>query len=92
MKLKKYLYGLVQKPLYWYNKLTSALASHGFEPSSHDKFLFYGNGMVALIYVDDVVFFGPDQDKIDKLINIMRDIDKCNINVEEIFPLLRRRH
>ena len=85
MKLDKSLYGLVQAPLYWYNKLTGALASHGFEPSDHDKCLFYGNGMVALIYVDDVVFFGPDQDKIDKLINSMRDIDKFNINVEDDF-------
>ena len=41
--------------------------------------------MVDLIYVDDVVLFGPDQYKIDELISIMRDIEKFNINVEEYF-------
>ena len=85
LKLDKSLYGLVQAPLYWFNKLKSGLNKHGLkQQSKYDSCLFYGNCITALVYVDDVVFFGPDQAKIDKLINDMKK-DGFNINVEEDF-------
>jgi hypothetical protein len=84
MKLNKSLYGLVQAPMHWFNKLKEGLEKHGLKQSKYDPCLFYGKGMVALVYVDDVVFFGPDQGKIDKLIKDMSD-DGFNINVEEDF-------
>ena len=72
MKLNKSLYGLVQAPMNWFNKLKEGLEEHGLEQSDFDPCLFYGEGIVALVYVDDVVFFGPDQAKIDELIEAMR--------------------
>ena len=66
--VNKSLYGLVQTPLYWYNHLKGAFEARGFKPSPMDTFMFYGRVMVALIYVDDVLFFVPDQDKFDEII------------------------
>ena len=68
MKLNHSLYGLVQAPLYWYNHLKDSLAKVGFKRSALDSCLFYGHGIVVLIYVDDCLFFGPDQKKIDEMI------------------------
>jgi histone deacetylase 1/2 len=73
MKLNRSLYGLVQAPLYWYNHLKDSLGQIGFKPSGLDACLFYGNGMIVLVYVDDCLFFGPDQDKIDEVIANLRN-------------------
>ena len=35
--------------------------------------MFYGIGITALIYIDDVLFFGPEQDKIDEFIKKLED-------------------
>ena len=68
MKLNKSLYGLVQDPLYWYNCLKDALDSRLFKPSPLDPCMFYGRGTIELIYVDDALFFGTNQDKIDEVV------------------------
>ena len=68
MKLNKSLYGLVQPPLYWYNNLKGAVEERGFKPRPLGPCIFYGRGVISLIYFDDVIFFGPDQDKIDEVI------------------------
>ena len=59
---------MFQSPLYWYNHLKGAFEATGFKPFPLDPCIFYGRGVVALIYVHDVIFFGPDQDKIDEVI------------------------
>ena len=68
MKLNCSLYGLVQAPLYWYNHLKDSLAKVGFKRSDLDSCLFYGHLIVVLIYLDDCLFFGPYQKKIDEMI------------------------
>ena len=85
MKLNKSLYGLVQAPLYWFNKLKEGLNKHGLkQQSNYDPCLFFGDGIIALVNVDDVVLFGPDQGKRDKLISYMK-VDGYGINVEDDF-------
>ena len=85
MKLNRSLYGLVQAPLHWFNKLKEGLNKHGFtQQSDYDPCLFFGDGIIALVYVDNVVFFGPDLGKIDKLISDMK-ADGFGINVEDDF-------
>ena len=64
MKLNKSLYRMVQHPLYWYNHMKGNFEARCFKPSHLYPCIFYGKGMIALIYVDDVLLFGPDQDKI----------------------------
>ncbi|KAM0052273.1 putative RNA-directed DNA polymerase [Helianthus debilis subsp. tardiflorus] len=67
-RLRKSLYGLKQASRNWYNKFTLALLELGFKQSYADHSLFiYKEGKVficALIYVDDVIIVGNDQDKI----------------------------
>ena len=68
MNINKSLYGLVQAPLYWYNPLRGYFNARGFKPTHMDPCMFSGRVMISLIYIDDVIFFGPDQNNIDEVI------------------------
>ena len=67
-RLRKSLYGLKQASRNWYQKFTSALRDLRFKQSYADHSLFIykrGNILVAaLIYVDDVIIVGNNQEKI----------------------------
>ena len=41
--------------------------------SNMDPCMFYSRCMISLIYVDDVLLFGPDQDNIDDAIKELED-------------------
>ena len=61
------------------------LNKHGLaQQSDYDPCLYFGDGIIALVYVDDVVFFGPDQGKIDKFSANMK-VDGYGIHVEDDF-------
>ena len=47
--------------------------ARGFKPSLLDSCMFYGRGIIALIYNDDVLLFGPDQYNIDEVIRELED-------------------
>ena len=68
MNINKDFYALVQAPLYQYNHLKGDFEERGFKPSPLDHCMLYGRGIIALIYVDDVIFFGPYQDNIDEVV------------------------
>ncbi len=73
VKLNRSLYGLSQAPFYWYNHLRKALEDKtvGFVKSKLDDCIFYGHGIIVLVYVDDVLFFGPNLGEIDKRIKAL---------------------
>ena len=73
MKLNRSLYGLVQAPMHWYNHLRKSLGDVGLKVSNLDPCLFFGDGMIVLVYVDDCLFFGPDLGKIDNTIKQLRN-------------------
>ena len=75
LKLNKSLYGLVQAPRCWYDKISSELSELGFKVSSFDQCLFYKDNIAALVYVDDVIFFGKDLKRIDSIINKLKSKD-----------------
>ena len=89
MKINRSLYGLVQIPLYWLSILKKTLEDNGFKKSEYEHILFYGKDMVTLYYVDDVIFFGTNQAKIDNLISKLEK-DGFNLTKEkDLFLLLR---
>ena len=67
LKLNKSLYGLVQAPRSWYHHLQHGLANLDFVPSAEDPGMYYGRGMILIIYVDHTLFFGPDLKQIEKV-------------------------
>ena len=67
MKLNKSLYGMLQSPLYLYNHLMGYFEARGFKPIPLYTCIFYGRIIIELIYIDDMLFFGTDQDNIDEV-------------------------
>ena len=77
-RLKKSIYGLKQSPRAWYGKLSHFLINYGFKVSHSDNSLFTkhkGNDtIVVLVYVDDIIVTGNNQNKIDE---VKRVLKKC---------------
>ena len=69
LKLKKSLYGMKEAPKLWADFLSKALVKAGFEASAEDLGIYYGRGMAIAVYVDDVLFFGPNEDEMEKVID-----------------------
>ena len=89
LKLNKNLYGLCQAPKSWFDKLAFELQSLGFVPSTCDPCMFVHPDMIILVYCDDCLMFGKDQNKIDKMIAEMRVKFPGGITVEEsVFAFL----
>ena len=58
LKLKKSLYGLKQAPLLWFKTLDKSLLDRSFKASKQDPCMFMKKGLVALVYMGDVLFLG----------------------------------
>ena len=74
-KLKKSLYGLKQAPRAWYIKLRVALQLWGFVRAVSDASLFVkktaGCVLYVLIYVDDILFTGSNNDALQSCIKAL---------------------
>lgn len=57
-KLKKTLYGLKQAPRGWNSKIHSYLMSIGFERTVSDHCVYFQQGTILLLWVDDILLFG----------------------------------
>nr|GEV63886.1 zinc finger, CCHC-type [Tanacetum cinerariifolium] len=70
-KLVKSLYGLKQAPKQWHQKFDEVVLSSGFLLNQSDKCVYSkfddsGKGVIICLYVDDMLIFGTDQNKVDK--------------------------
>ncbi|RVX13158.1 Retrovirus-related Pol polyprotein from transposon TNT 1-94 [Vitis vinifera] len=73
-RLKKSLYGLKQTSRQWYKKFDSFMVKHGYDRTAFDHCVFvkkfsYGEFIILLLYVDDMLIVGHNTSKIDKLKN-----------------------
>jgi len=70
-KLHKFIYGLEQSSHAWHAKLSIAFESLGFTKSTADSSLFIqldsAHKLVVLIYVDDLIITGINDDSITQL-------------------------
>ena len=67
LKLKKTLYGLRQSPRSFWKYLTKAMVDCGMEVSKMDPCLFIGERVVAVAFVDDILFWSTDEEYINQL-------------------------
>jgi Reverse transcriptase (RNA-dependent DNA polymerase) len=72
MKLKRLLYGLCQAPRNFFLHLKGKLEEVGFTQSKHDQCLFISDTVICLVYVDDTLFFAPEQRYIDKVLTKLK--------------------
>jgi hypothetical protein len=72
LKLLKNLYGQKQSGRVWNKHLTSGLVKIGFVQSKVDECVFYRDGVIFMVYVDDGIFFCKSMDKIDQAIVALR--------------------
>lgn len=86
-RLRKSLYGLKQASRTWYQKFTISLLDIGYKQSYADHSLFtYQNNskfVALLIYVDDVVIAGNDEDMIKKT----KDHLNTSFSIKDLGPL-----
>ena len=61
LSLKKTLYGLCQRPRYFCKYLTQKLITSGMIQSNLDPFLFIGDKVICIVYVDDLIFWAKDE-------------------------------
>lgn len=74
-KLKKTIYGLKQANREWYKELKSFLTYAGFQSSISDSslFIYHHNGIIMyfLVYVDDIIVTGNNNDAISEFIQAL---------------------
>ena len=71
-KLHRSLYGLKQSPRAWFGKFSTVILEFGMFRCDSDHTVFYrhnsqGKCIYLVVYVDDIVITGDDQDGIEKL-------------------------
>jgi hypothetical protein len=75
LKLKKSLYGLKQYPRNFFLHLKAKLEKVGLHQSKSDACLFISDMVICLVYVDDTLFYSPEQEYIDEIIAKLRKED-----------------
>ena len=71
-RLRKSLYGLKQSPRAWFERFTKAVKCYGYSQCQIDHTLFIkhtsgGKTTVLIVYVDDIILTGDDEEEIQKL-------------------------
>jgi hypothetical protein len=66
-RLRKSLYGLKQSPRAWFGRFRKEICSMGYQQSNADHTLFFkhchGKIMLLVVYVDDIVITGNDEEE-----------------------------
>ncbi|KAL7450492.1 hypothetical protein ACHAWC_005220 [Mediolabrus comicus] len=73
LRLKRSLYGLRQAPRNFFMYLSEKMNECGLKSSKHDQCLFIGDKVIAVAYVDDLLFWAKDEKEITKLMLELRE-------------------
>jgi hypothetical protein len=68
LNLLKNIYGQKQASQVWNKFLVDNLQSIGFKASIVDDCVFYQDGIIFMVYVDDGTFLGKDDEQLKKVI------------------------
>ena len=82
LHLQKSLYGLRKAPKLWHDFLEKGLLKAGFRPSCFDPGIYFGRGMALVVYVDDVLLFGPDEKEMQKVLEDLK-LDGFELKLEK---------
>eukprot|EP00804_Cyclotella_cryptica_P015380 CCRYP_008019-RA/>CCRYP_008019-RA protein AED:0.18 eAED:0.18 QI:0/-1/0/1/-1/1/1/0/285 len=80
LKLLANLYGQKQAGQVWNQYMVYKLRKIGFQQSFIDKCVFYRDNIIFIVYVDDGLFFGSDDDTLSLIIKKLRD---SSLNIED---------
>ena len=82
LKLQKNLYGLKQAGHNWFKKISGALGTLSINPRKVDPCVFIGEDVIVLVYVDNCLIFSRDKDKINQLIEKLKNKEKLDLTDE----------
>jgi len=80
LKLLANLYSQKQAGRVWNQYMTDKLRDIGFQQSLIDECVFYRNDVIFIVYVDDGLFFGSDDDTLTMIIKRLRD---SGLNIQD---------
>jgi Reverse transcriptase (RNA-dependent DNA polymerase) len=82
IRLQRALYGLKQARLAWSKELNSSMNELGFKHLVSDASLFvckdFEEIIIAIVYVDDAMFFGKNKAQVDSKKKLFMDKWKCH--------------
>lgn len=73
LELNRNLYGQRDAPVRFFEHLKEGLEQRNFTQSVNDRCLFISHDVIVLTYVDDCIFFSRKKQKIDALIDSLRN-------------------
>ena len=82
LKLIQNIYGQKQGPKVWGDFLHQGLTKASFEQSKVDPCLYYREGLIFLVYIDDCLLLSPSDKLIDQGINDLRKAEP-RFNMED---------
>eukprot|EP00957_Ditylum_brightwellii_P149937 11418810-Ditylum_brightwellii.AAC.1 len=72
LRLKKNIYGLNQASCNWSKLLKAGLINIGYKQSCIYPCLYINDNIICVVYVDDTLFFAPDDSPINKEISKLK--------------------
>jgi hypothetical protein len=80
LKLEKKIYGQKQAGRVWNSFLVDKILSIGFTPSLIDDCVFFRDDIIFMVYVDDGIFLGINDSKLQDAIKEIQDL---GLNIED---------
>ena len=84
LKLQRSLYGLKQAPRNFFQHFKGQLERVGFvAQDSVDPCLFISDKVIAVVYVDDTLFYSPKREYIDEVLDKLKKQENAELDVED---------